>query len=1233
MPEGLDDCVIELPGREIWLQIKSRKDAPFRDAEVRSFLAEMKRKGSFGQSIRFAVCLEQPRVGSSEHGVEALFEESPDVILACRSPEEEIIALFSSKLAIAPILIEGLVSDLYKLVAEAAAENASLSFKSRRRISAAEIECRVFERLEATDPSMIEEALASGVLAPVDFTRPIVEPGFYQGVKAKPGHVAAQLVVPRPKETQAIVDRLAERRCLLVTGPSGAGKSALVWLAGHNLSARCRLFRVSSSAGPQDVASIFRFVRSRRPREQSPMCLIFDDVGPATLATWNVAVREVSALPAVYLLGSIRSEDLSLVDNTADIALFEAGLDEAIAQNVWRQLANAGQTSWSHWQEPYEQSEGLMLEYVHILTRGARLRAVIEEQVRQRASEDRHEELAIIRCASAVCASGGEIEAKVLFNILRLSSEKAAEALTRLLREHLVRESRPGVLGGLHALRSAALVDASHDEVAFCRMDSFWKGLGATTRETRPAVIQAVLSNPHPDGETATLEEIGKLLATSDDVFVWSSTLTGLGLATLERQVTRFKSTLEKEGVPKAHWALSSLFAAGAGPLPKMSGAEGWEKIQKAVQKFRSSPDHDLRARCLEVMPSDAQFPECRNFEESNSLLAALAPIAGCEPLKFQFEPEFISSGTLAIRDLAEMLGTANLLGSNFAEKLVVRMGGEEKLLTLFKEQTPWVTAPAIEEAGQHGRTVRSNLHYIAEKHQPDPHETVCHICQTLIAISPRSQAAASEALDPIGRSISVGGMSPWSKDMPRENLPTKTRVAWNVAFRQIFLSRTAEVTLTDYASKMALLVTRTEKIFRSFSEKWIQAKKIANADNLAAEATAILQEVSTLSYATPSVPPASMTAPADGAAREDALGALLAAVLGNLMRRMSNVPGGKGNKGVAGFADDLAAQARSHAKSEIWRVLQTPPIEKLAALEGRLKDVSEIVHEMSHDTGPDAISSIVKAAKGASLGKGIKAAARHCRQIAEQRLRNSLLAVEGKILEHGWKSKCYVRVLADTGSHHWPLAEIAVLVNISDFTKDAEYLNAAFQACQQYFGDSWRYRVAPVIQGRVVGALAMMPAGHMTPDMQDLNFADGWETIVSMPFLVSSVSDAFDRAMGACSQISGIMNARGVTALHPEEDAALAALLDLFTTSRKELESREAEAEEFRIALAYVDDGWSHILEEYRVIKAGAAPEDPLCDAPYQALAGQVTDRVLELAAFRILLRQAECAASPASG
>ena len=707
---------------DVWLSKSNRKGSgTFSKGKVKAIFEEVSRKSALAgdqKARRLVVGLERPCSAFPEQGVDALFKGETEKVIVCDGPEKEIIDLLLERLDVAEIIAEGLASDLYKLVADSAAANASLPFEKRRRISTTEIECRIFERLEAEDPSAIDHALSSRALEPVDFVTPVSEPGFYQGVKVKPGHVTVGLVLDRPTETQKIIRALRNRRHLLIVGPSGAGKSALMWLAANSLIGEIRWYQVSARAGARDADAIVRFVRARRPGEISPIGLAFDEVGGSSSDLWNVLVRELRGLPDVYFLGSVRNEDLVLIANQSDTELFEISLDENLAQSVWTKLESQSQTNWPHWREPFEQSEGLMLEYTHLLTRGKRLAAVISEQVRQREGEGRQDELAIIRNTGVLCALGGEVEVKRLFELLELPSDRASQALRRLIDEHLVRESRPGVLGGLHTLRSKALADASHDDVVYLRADSLWRSLLATTNETLPRVVQSVLTEEQDKDEAVSLQKLAETLAASDDIEVWSAILTGLGLGTLERHVASFIAILEQHQVQRAQWSLASMFIDPGIDLSTLSELKPLRNLLDAVTAFRALPKYDLRSACLELLPQGSRAPVCTDLRQANHLLSCLVPIAGGEPIQIPIVPKFTGYGEQNIRDVAALLSTASLLDPNLVESLVAAFGGEQTLLSQFHSQTPWITTPAIEPEGAHGRTVRANWFLVAENYQ-----------------------------------------------------------------------------------------------------------------------------------------------------------------------------------------------------------------------------------------------------------------------------------------------------------------------------------------------------------------------------------------------------------------------------------------------------------------------------------------------------------------------------------
>ena len=998
-----------------------------------------------------------------------------------------------------------------------------------------------------------------------------------------------------------------------------------MWLSANLLAGELRWYQITARAAVADADAIIRFVRARRPTEISRIGLVFDEVGSTNSDLWDVLVQELRGLPSVYILGSVRQEDRILIVNQSDTEFIAVRLDEKLAENVWQKLYAENQTGWEHWREPFEQSEGLMLEYVHLLTQGKRLAAVICEQVRQRQQEDRHDELAIIRSTAVLCARGGEVQASKLFELLGLEPDYASSALQRLIDEHLVRESRPGVLGGLHMLRSEALSKASHDETVFLTTDSLWRSLPAATGETLPRIVQSILSEAQDEDETTALRNLAEMLGSNHCIDIWASILTGLGLATLERGSASFMKVLEQHGLQRAQWSLASMFIDPDIDVPELPEFEQLQSLRNAILDFRALPRFDLRLACLEQLPAGSTVPPIDSFQQANKFLSCLASIFGGEPVRITLVPDFVGSGEQDIRQIAAVLSTAYLIGPDVAENLVDALGGEQVLFNWFRSQTPWVTPPVVDSDGTHGRTVRSNWFHLAERDQSDPHETICNICETLIAISPASDAAASDAVNPQGQPIKVGDFAPWSKNMPRRNIPEKTRVAWNVAFRQILLAKSA-CSLTDYTWQMAEIVKRTEKVFRSFTEKWIKEKRISNAEMLAAQINEIVKAVNVLAYATPEKPSPTMTVPAQDGGADDTLDALLTEVLDNLVRRLSKIPGEKGAKGAATFAGSLAAQAQKHGQSAIWRTMANPPLRELAALAKRLDDVASILHEMAHDDRQSSIQGIVRAARKGKLGKAIHASARHCRKLAEQRFRARLRDVERVLNSRGCKGRCWTRPVDESCSVYWPSREVAVLVEIADFETDAHYLEDGIAIGQQHFRDDWRFRVVPVLKGQILASLALLPSSPVP--LPDRDFAKEWQGHINLPFLSSEIANSFDEAFTACVQLSAIMACRNLEDLHSEESDVFSKLIGSFKHNR-EIVDRAAEStdsEYFAWAQDYLDQTWDQVVNEFEAAEAGRAVGEPLCMTVHHVLAGQQSERIDEFGAMRMLILQAEC-------
>ncbi len=70
-------------------------------------------------------------------------------------------------------------------------------------------------------------------------------------------------------------------------------------------------------------------------------------------------------------------------------------LDEDLAARIHNGLLDRSGTTEPHWREAYSQSDGLTLEFTHLLTQSRRLRDVIGDQVRDRVRDHRTVELAV----------------------------------------------------------------------------------------------------------------------------------------------------------------------------------------------------------------------------------------------------------------------------------------------------------------------------------------------------------------------------------------------------------------------------------------------------------------------------------------------------------------------------------------------------------------------------------------------------------------------------------------------------------------------------------------------------------------------------------------------------------------------------------------------------------------------------------------------------------------------
>lgn len=353
-------------------------------------------------------------------------------------------------------------------IANVAADQRSRGRQNAQRRTVGDLDALITAVRESVDINGLDAAVRAGVARPIDFTRPsnLDRAAFFAGVDVTPAHVAANLDVMRVEELSTVADGLAASGHVVIAGPSGGGKSALMWRAGRDVGRGGRPLQVLRCSSDDDVTLLVRHVRQQQPTRQTPILVCTDDLGRDTLTHWPAARDQLLGEPGVMLLGTVRREDFT-ARFAGSATVVDPRLRTSSAAEIYRQIETSGLQPRLEEEEAISRADGLLMEFISLVTTGQRIRTVLRGQVEALMQPARRLQRVCLRLVTAAHTMGSAVNADDLGAYLIASQagitiDDVGAALDVLRGEHLLQPGPDGFWRGLHDLRTEVLVELLH---------------------------------------------------------------------------------------------------------------------------------------------------------------------------------------------------------------------------------------------------------------------------------------------------------------------------------------------------------------------------------------------------------------------------------------------------------------------------------------------------------------------------------------------------------------------------------------------------------------------------------------------------------------------------------------------------------------------------------------------------------------------------------------------------
>lgn len=1139
VPEGLDDLTLFVDGVETRIQAKSMHDPKgmFRALQLAEYLektaALLSQEEWVQGSVRIAVILERPVIGLEAKGWEVPLSSYEDVAVARQAldalppsarsftveqllersfllvestPIECCVQLLNEKQG-APAFACRLVAQQLRVAAgRCSDENYLAKASNAANMTTADV-AGVMERvLLATQEGGLQRAIQDGICEFVDFSIRVHDEAFYAGVNVVAGHVVAGLVFERPAVNEQVETAVESGRATLIAGQSGSGKSASAWLYANSTRHDVIWYRVARLA-PGESALLLRLAKANEASRIRRVGFILDDVGRNFADTWDEVVRLAGESEGVILIGTIREEDLDLLADLRSTTVVRPQLDEELATRLFTQLPSPEVRRYHHWREPFEESNGLLLEFTHLVTQGKRLEAVLRDQLRQRVKEARDDELLILQAVSFASRFSAATDKDRLREKTGLTPIAFARALNRLVQEHAVALVGDDSIGGLHEIRSRHLDILLREITHQTEVSSLHLALMCIRFKDLASFI-ASLYRELPTVHDAVVQDLASLLPGSE-IEVWTAAFHGLGLVTCDLVGKAWMEICKDEKIDErfAH-TVFGLAIANA----NLEGMDFWEKIRGAMSRFSGIGIPDKRLQ-LSMQLSSSPSPPSWSLQQAVELVAALMPLHGTTqpPATPQWLVSTPFSEPASASQVLGFISVLRELSEQLAAEALTTQGGSAHLLERLHSDTAWLTKPTLENDGDGVSVIRANIRLVNDAVQSNLHERAVSICDMLIAAEPGAQAAAVSAVLGDGSVLKVGDYPVADVRLDRSRIVVPARVAWNRAQ----LRSVQQVQETDGET------ARANSLAIALSETLSNLRRVAECFCRLEPAPSKLHALASIrQFLTGMILPGRVRSSVSGVLDQGSYDTsdTVVDVVQGIQEITKELVSGRVERPLLKAINsiEISNKMRAVASSELWRYTDLASDVDFEGAAQLLKEISYVLADM-HTCPSESHSSRAalskRSRKHSALGAASALALSRGQGLIEARRR------ELEVQFRGAQPGCVVVARNDPFDHLWPPASFAILVPCNELV---EFFQAFERFASEHTWDGPDHRVAaPLLRGKVAARFAIGGVSTIFPHFE---FTKEWQALLPYPLLDDVATAAFDRILGDCTSISAVM-------------------------------------------------------------------------------------------------------------